>query len=465
MTTIRRAPLFDYTLPMNLERFASKTTILLLSLLLILAAGCDLLEQIPPLAGDPPATATATATFATTVPDEVEPPVVEPATPTPEPPAAAQRTLTVWLPPEISGRTQNATSVLNEQIRVFTTAYPDVQVVVHQKSVSGPGGMLSYLRTGRGVAPAILPDLMVLPGDRLLTTYSEELIYPLGTSAGGELFEALYPAAQQVARPQDIILGYPFALTNMPHLAYDTAVITGTFPISFTQMLDLPNSTLLYPGSGTEGVAIWLQLYLAYEGRLVSENGQPTLETEPLRLALAQLNEARQRGFITSQSSNVATVVDAWQIFEEGGATIVQTSAGQFLRARSPQQAYGFAAVPGLDDALPPLVDSWVWTVSTADPVRRGLALDLITFLVQPENLGEWSQAANILPARSDALVHWGVDDPYVQFLDQQLRRAQPNPVAPGSQLLTVFRDAVFDVTSLAESPGAAATNAAAIFD
>lgn len=465
MTVIRRAPLFDYTLPMNRERFASKITLLLLSLLLTLAAGCDLLEQIPSLAGDPPAGATATATSAASVPVEVESPLVDPGTPTPEPPASAQRTLTVWLPPEISGRTQSATSVLNEQIRVFTTAFPDVQVVVHQKSVGGPGGMLSYLRTGRGVAPSILPDLMVLPGDRLLTTYSEELIYPLGTSAGGELFDALYPAARQVARPQDIILGYPFALTNMPHLVYDTAVITGTFPISFTQMLDLPNSTLLYPGSGTEGVAIWLQLYLANEGRLVNENGQPALAAEPLRLALAQLGEARQRGFITSQSSNVANVVDAWQIFEEGGATIVQTNAGHFLRVRSPEQTYGFAAVPGLTDALPPLVDSWVWTIGTADPVRRSLALELITFLVQPENLGEWSQAANILPARPDALAQWDGDDAYVQFLAQVLPQAQPNPVASSSQLLTVFRDAVFDVTSLAESPNAAAANAAAIFD
>jgi maltose-binding protein MalE len=388
-----------------------------------------------------------------------------PPTLTPEATAVSQRSLTIWLPPEIGGRTQRATTVLAEQIRVFNSSHPDLRIIINQKNVSGPGGMLNYLRTGRSVAPSILPDLIVLPGDRLPSATNEELIYPLGNSLGSEMFNALYPAAQSFARPREMILGYPFALTNLPHLAYDTAVITGTFPLTFTNMLDLPGSTLLFPGSGTDGIMIWLQLYLAQGGQLVNEEGQPTLQAEPLALSLGSLHQARQTGFIALQSNNITNLTEAWQQFEAGGATIAQTNTGIYLRERNPDQNYGVAAVPGLTEPLTPLVESWAWAITTADPGQRRLALELITFLTQPENLAEWSQAANILPARSDALAAWPADDPYVQFLAQELARAQANPVAPGSQLLTVLRDAVFDVTSLSATPSEAAANAAAQFE
>ncbi|MFO7536461.1 MAG: extracellular solute-binding protein [Chloroflexota bacterium] len=439
---------------------ASQLTFLLIGVSLLFGAGCNLLDQLE--ANDPDVAATPVATTPTSEP---QPPITDAATPTPAATAVSQRTLVIWLPPEIGGRTQSATTLLAEQIRVFRTSHPDLQVIVQQKNVSGPGGMLSYLRTGGGVAPSILPDLMVLPGDRLLPTYNEELIYPLGSTVSSEMLDALYPPAQTVARPQEIILGYPFALTNLPHLAYDTAVITGTFPMSITHMLNLPDSSLLFPGSGAEGVMIWLQLYLAYGGELVDENGEPALQAEPLRLALEHLNQARQQSFITSQSSNVGSLDEAWQVFAGGGATIVQTNAGLFLREQLWEQNYGAAANPGLDAPLPPLVNSWVWAVGTNDPVRRALATELIAFLVQPRNLGEWSQAAHILPARADALAEWDLDGAYLQFLGQELERAQPNPITSNSQLMTAFRDAVFDVTSLAETPRAAAENAAAVFE
>jgi ABC-type glycerol-3-phosphate transport system substrate-binding protein len=446
---------------MIFERLASRLTLFLLGLILLSGTGCDLPERLgidgaPVEVASP--TATPTAELPQLPPDEL-------ATPTPEATPVPQRTLTVWLPPEIGGRTQSATAVLTEQIRTFNGGYPDLQIVVQQKNVGGPGGMLSYLRTGRSVAPSVMPDLIVLPGDRLQAAFAEELIYPLGTGANSEMMDALYPAARSVARPQDVTLGYPLALTNLPHLAYDTDVITATFPISITQMLDLPDTILLYPGSGPDGVMIWLQLYLAHGGQLVDADGQPTLQAEPLRLTLEILEQARQESFITSQSSNVSSLAEAWQLFMTGNATIVQTSAAQFLQEGAPGQNYGVAPIPGLTGPLTPLVGSWAWAISTSDPGRRGLAIELVAFLAQPENLGEWSQAAHILPARADALLQWNADDLYVQFLDQELARAQPNPVVASSQLMNALRDAVFDVTSLAETPRAAAATAAAIFD
>jgi multiple sugar transport system substrate-binding protein len=446
---------------MIIERLASRLTLFLLGLILLSGTGCDLLEQLG-IDGAPVDVTSPTATPTTELP---QPPPDELATPTPEATPVPQRTLIVWLPPEIGGRTQSATAVLAEQIRVFSGGYPDLQVVVEQKNVSGPGGMLSYLRTGRSVAPIIMPDLIVLPGDRLQAAFAEELIYPLGTGANSEMMDALYPAARSVARPQDVTLGYPFALTNLPHLAYDTDVITATFPISITQMLDLPDTTLLYPGSGPDGVTIWLQLYLAHGGQLVDEDGRPTLQAEPLRLTLEILEQARQESFITSQSSNVSNLAEAWQLFATGNATIVQTSAGQFLQEQVTGPDYGVAPVPGLTGPLTPLVGSWAWAISTSDPARRGLAIELVAFLAQPENLGAWSKAAHILPARSDALLLWDADDPYIQFLHQELARAQPNPVVANSQLMNALRDAVFDVTSLVETPRAAAESAAAIFE
>jgi ABC-type glycerol-3-phosphate transport system substrate-binding protein len=119
-----------------------------------------------------------------------------------------------------------------------------------------------------------------------------------------------------------------------------------------------------------------------------------------------------------------------------------------------------FAPVPGLEDALAPLVEGWVWVVTTPDAVRQQRAMELIAWLALPENLAPWSQASRLVPARRSALALWTPANDYFNFLASELERAAPFPIATSDSVLNALAIAAVDVLSLARSPAAAAQEA-----
>ncbi|MFQ5436520.1 MAG: hypothetical protein ACE5FD_16780, partial [Anaerolineae bacterium] len=207
----------------------------------------------------------------------------------------ANNTLNLWLPPEISQRTEAGTAVLNDQLFSYAANHPDLELQIEEKSVSGPGGILSYLRTGRNVAPIILPDLIALPTDMLAAAVADELIYPLDDLIHPSLKDDLFPAAQEMAQPGDQILGFPFVLTGLTHLAYKNLPETPEFA-NWAELIASENS-FVFPASGESGGILALQFYLAAKGQLLNEAGQISLETAPLVTALEQLSRGRNNGF------------------------------------------------------------------------------------------------------------------------------------------------------------------------
>ena len=77
------------------------------------------------------------------------------------------------------------------QMTEFDTTHPDVNLTVSTKKITEQGGTLNYLRSGRSVAPDILPDVVVLPASQLATAVDEELVFPLDSLIDTEGF---YPA-------------------------------------------------------------------------------------------------------------------------------------------------------------------------------------------------------------------------------------------------------------------------------
>ncbi len=375
---------------------------------------------------------------------------------------AANNTLILWLPPAISQHAEAGTVVLNDQLLAYSANRPDLELRIEEKPVTGPGGILSYLRTGRNVAPAILPDLIALPADMLTEAAADKLIYPLDDLIHPTLIDDLFPAAQEMSQPGDQILGFPFALDGLTHLAYKNLPETPVFT-NWAELIASGNS-FVFPASGESGAVLALQFYLAADGQLLNEAGQVSLETAPLVTALEQLSRGRNNGFISLQSSNLASADSAWQTFQSSSFNWVLTNSETYLAQRSAEFAPGFTAVPGPGTPLTPLVNGWAWAISTADPVRRARAAELLTTLVSADNLGQWSQASNLLPATQLAMAQWPADDGYTNFLRAELARAQRNPMSQSSPLLTALEDAVFDVITLTESPQNAAQNAVQSF-
>ncbi|HFQ94646.1 MAG TPA: hypothetical protein ENK32_11585 [Anaerolineae bacterium] len=91
------------------------------------------------------------------------------------------------------------------------------------------------------------------------------------------------------------------------------------------------------------------------------------------------------------------------------------------------------------------------------------VALELMTTLIEAENLAEWSEAAAYLPTRRSAYDFWPSRDPYVPFARRELAQARPHPLGPNSKMITVLENALFDVISLNKTPQEAAEEAAAV--
>jgi ABC-type glycerol-3-phosphate transport system substrate-binding protein len=350
--------------------------------------------------------------------------------------------------------------MLAAQLAAFSQSHPDLQLEWAVKSTAGTGGTLSYLRTGHDVAPSILPDLVLLPSEQLGVATTEQLIYPLNNLLPADYVGDLYPAARTMAFAGDNLMGYPYALANLQHMAYNSEVISDTVPASWEGLITHPTATFIFPAAGTEGAELALQFYLAAGGALTDAANQPYLDVAALTVALNALSQGRASGLVLLQSSNVATMDEAWQLFQGGAASMVQVRAGQYLVQRGP--GGGFGPLPGPGGPLAPMVRGWSWAISTADPARQALAAELLMWLAAERNLGDWSWQSKALPARRGAYGQWPVGDDYITFLQRQSEAAIPYPVAPGNPLLVTLGAAVFDVVSLAQSPQVAAEEAAA---
>lgn len=433
--------------------------ILLSVILLLLVSACSLLEETAEEADvvETPALPTPADTPGLeTTPEAIAP---TPAAPT-------TITVTVWTTPDLApGGEVPGGPTLMEQLNAFDNSHPDANLLVELKSITGQGGALSYLRTGRNVAPAILPDLILLPDTQLAEAVAQDLVYPLNNLLAPEMFEDLYPAARELAQVEDQYYGYPFALTNLRHFVYQPAVITGTLPTTWPGLLaqeDPPS--LIYPAAGPAGAAFTLHYYLAAGGTLRNEADQPALQVEPLTIALTQIQQGLATGVIDPQSGNTATVEQAWQIFQNSSTSLVGTDAGYFLRQRGVETdgTYAFTPLPGPEGPLPPLVNGLTWAVSTPDPARQALAAELIAWLGASQNLGEWSRQSFLLPARSSALAVWPQEDRYVDFLEERLLVARPFPASANSSITLALSEATTGVILQLNTPQAAAEEAVA---
>jgi len=430
----------------------------LLILLLLVLAGCRQAENGPESA------ALATPEQLTgpveTVSAAPSPTPAREAVPTPAP--AGVNRLILWTSADFAPRSElPGGQLLGDQLAVFGQNNPDLALEVQLKALTGQGGTLSYLRTGRTVAPTILPDLVLLSTDQLPTATNDRLIYPIEQYLSAAMLDDLYPAAESLVQFDNHIMGYPFAMTGLHHLAYSRSVITETLPVTWTGLVQLEEASFIFPASGLEGAELVLHLYLAAGGSLVNEAGQPDLQVEPLTIALSQIGRGRGSGLISLQSSSVTSLAEAWQLFQNGVSSLVQTRSTIFLAQDGLANNWGYAPLPGIEQAAVPQVKSWVWAVSTPDPARQAKAVELIAWLTAPENLGPWGASSYILPARRSALESWTAPADYLAFVDGELERAQPYPAAAASVIMNAFSEAVFDVVTLAATPQLAAQRAA----
>lgn len=433
---------------------------LALILLIFSLAACDLVgDNSEPTPGATEAPTEPAITPSTTPPLDITPPPIE--TPLP---VSSSITLTIWTSTEIAPSNDvPGGAVLLEQLNTFDNDHSAISLLVELKTISDQGGILSYLRTGRSVAPGILPDIVLLPSSQLSTAAGQGLIYPLQDSLDPQVVEDLYPVARSLAEVDGQLYGYPFALTNLHHLVYNSSTVTQTVSADWGDLIEDRPGIYLYPAAGVSGAEMTAQFYSALGGTFGDENGQPALQTEPLVSTLDLIRLGVTQGLVDAQSGGISSNDQAWQIFQDSSTRIVQTSANYYLARRSadPNNSLRVAPLPGPNGALTSTVSAWTWAISTADPERREAAIELINWLATTDNMGEWCLQSYSLPARQSAFDMWP-QDAYLSFLQRQLANASPPPSGLNNTILTVLSDATTGVILGLSTPADAAQQARA---
>jgi len=370
--------------------------------------------------------------------------------------------VTVWMPEALvpTGGTSGGEALL-EQLVSFDETHPDIRVEFYSKQTTGPGSTIAYLRSAPPVAPAILPDLVLLDQSRLVDAAHENLIVPLDDLVDPAQIAGLYPAALNLGTIGDQLFGVAYVL-EFQHMIYRLSFFEEP-PNTFDAVL---GSTVpyLFPAAPKEDVNFTtLTQYLAAGGTLVDAEGRPHLDAEPLARVLTFYSAGRSEGVIDPALFQVSDTSDTWLAYRDRQAGLAAVTSTQYLADRqSVRTSTGLSWIPTPDGRPIALVTGWSWAVVSTDREKQQAALELLSFLLDPVNQGTYTRAASWLPSQPTALAVWGDTDRYPAFADTALESAivQPDLAVRGTVGPTI-QDALEAVLLNNILPAQAANDAA----
>lgn len=419
-------------------------------------AGCSALESLiiptPPSSQASP-TPAATPTWAASTPT---PP---PSTPLPVSPAI---TLTLWTTEPFSPAQEGPSGqVLTEQCQTFMEAYPDIAVEYALKKPDGKGGLLHLLRATEAVLPQALPDIVALDAPQLEEAAREGLLQPWDDLIAPELINDLFPLAQEAGRVEGQLMGLLFE-ADIEHLVHNTNKLEAA-PLRWTDVLT-EGVSYIFPAGGEEGAVndAFLIQYLALGGRLFDEAGAPALDEQKIAQVLGFYKEGLDKGVIPESVLAFHTPDDCWPTYLSAEVAASHVNSRRYLTDRGLLKNTAFAAIPTWDGVVVTVGHGWVYALVARDPARQAAAAQFIAWLMAPENLAAWNQAALHLPPRRSALAAMEADE-YTVFLEGQLEKARFRPSAPNyNAIACVLQGVVEDVLTDAATPEEAAARAVA---
>lgn len=367
----------------------------LLMLVFFFLAGCEgLIPVATPELTEPLPTGTATSTLNSS-PVAVE---TQASTPTPSNPSS----LRIWLPPVFDPAADTpAGRLLQGRLEEFRERRPDIEVEVRVKAETGPGGLYEALSASTVAAQAAMPDLIALPHPLVQVAAINGLLRPMNGLTNALDDPDWYDYARQLANLQNSIFGIPFA-GDMLIQVYPMGA-EGQPARNWNASLET-NTPLVFPAGDPQGL-ITLALYEAAGGEIVDSQGRPTLQVEPLTKVLNFYQTALDNEIIQDSLTQLSNDQQAWEVFETTENASLLTWASRNRSQPLPDTT--FDQVPTEDGKPFSLASGWVWSLTSPDPNKRQVAVELAEFLTESVFLARWSEANNFLPPRPSALARW----------------------------------------------------------
>jgi len=420
--------------------------ILIIGLQFILT-GCNGQLSIPQLQQPtitPEITATAVSPTST--------PPVNDFSPTPAGPA----TLKLWLPPEFYPTPGNAAGeLLQSRVEEFMQLHPEVRIELREKAMEGLGGMLDSLTTASAAAPLALPDLVAFPNSVMEIAALKGLLVAQTDFELDLKDDDWYEYARQLPNIQDKIYGLPFA-GDAQLVVYRSSLLE-TAPISWSEVLTatLP---LVFPAADPQALFTLIQ-YQSLDGQLYDDEGRPFLDTELLTQILTFYQSAEQSGKIPYWSTRYENDEEVWQAYNDQAADVAVIWASNYLK-NIPESSL-LSPIPTLNGMPYTYASGWVWSVTSPDPIKQALSVELAEFLSQKEFLAQWIVTTGYLPVRQSSILQWQNEENKA-VLDKILSSAV---VIPSLDTLTILgspiKQAVVDILKQQSDPKSAAQKAA----
>jgi len=305
------------------------------------------------------------------------------------PPATGARILRVWLPVRFDPNADTESAkLLKQRLADFETAHPRLKLDVRIKAEDGETGLLNSLAITNTAAPTVLPDLIALSRSDLEAAALKGLIHPIDGLSTILDDPNWYPYARELGHIQNIGYGLPFAcdalvLFHRPDLEINTwdEILAST-------------EVLAFPGSDPQSLAA-LSLYVSAGGKLVNEQGLPTLEEQPLTQVLTLIQSAAEAKILLPAVVNYETGTQAYQAYHDGRATMAIAWATDGSNATDALQL-----VPGLNNTPHTFATGWVWALAGSDPEVQQVATELAEYLIAADFADNWLKGNGFLPTR-----------------------------------------------------------------
>ena len=365
--------------------------------------------------------------LAACAPAEEQPTPLPPLpTPTTAPaPAATPETLnlTIWLPEWMVSEEPEAVQIIEDAILGFETEQ-GIRIEIIVKPAHGPGGLYDFLEKTYPVAPAVLPDLIVLPLTDAEIAAQNGFLQPLDGLLPPEILNDLYPFAQESARSQAAWHSAPFT-ADFEHLAFQPSALSD-LPLNWSTILE-SQATYDFPAGGPEAT-LTDALLLHYLSATAGEASDSIRDEDALQLTLEFYEALAASDLIDDHTFQASQPDDTWPRALQGDTVLAHTSAHLWLRDQDQATTLRYGPVPTADSKPRYIPHGWAYAIVTADPDHQALAAQLIEQLVTTDALGVWSQAAKRLPATRSALTLWPESD-FTLFATEALEVASRRPL------------------------------------
>ncbi len=380
-----------------------------------------------------------------------------------ETPEDTTLTLTVWTiestSPDAEGE---AGDFIRNSLRNFERTHPNTEVEVQLKKASGKGGLLDFLRTSSKVAPTIMPDVAILNATDLNQAYKDGLIQSLEGRLDRAVVQDLLPAARRMGTVDNKLVGVPLGL-EMEHTVYNTSTFTA--PLVLWSDVLSSNTRYLFPAKGINGLVndTTLSFYFSTGGKLLDDQGNPTIDERVLMKVLDFYRLARENNIIDETILEATTTEELWPNYLQADAKLTQISTSQFITDRHILNSTSYAPLPVQDpEDIPVLIThGWAMVLITDDIERQNEALSLIESFMSTPNNATWNAINRTIPTRDTSYQILAQNDDYWAYLAEQLNTAQPQPNFSGyDRIGRIIQQAVRQVISGEATPEEATTTA-----